>query len=447
MRKETQCGPTPDPRGQAGDSRVIPLPTPTCTGSDPRVIPPLSAVPQTPELSARLAALVDDAVPERTRIAYASDWRRWEAWCAKHGARSLPAQPLEVAEYVARYGADIEDGRTRPHAASTLERWVAGIDAMHRRHHLPTVGADDLVRKALSGARHRQARNREAPGVRRARPLELHDLRLMLPAIATMQYPGGVAAIRDTALLLCGFAAGRRRSEIAAANLGDLTWHAHDGYHWRIPVSKTDQDGTGLTTVLWRGQHTLTCPPCALTRWLQLRAVLAAAAAAPPGHEESLLSAASRSRLLGRRQRVAAMWFLHQQRTAKADVHVCRTPPGWQPTRGGPPVDITLEDLPLGLHGGDPLFVTVHRGGRLGDRISGEVVTDVLLRARRAANLPTAGYSAHSLRAGFVTAADRGGATVMEIQQQTGHRTHESVAVYRRRYSPADGNAVTKIGL
>lgn len=411
------------------------------------LIPVLSPVPQTPELSDRLAALVDDAVPERTRVAYASDWRRWEAWCAEHNAQSLPARPVEVAEYVAQYGADIEEGRDRPHAASTLERWVAGIDAMHRRHNLPTVGADELVRKALSGARHRQAQNREAPGVRRARPLELHDLRLMLQAIATTKYPGGVAAIRDTALLLCGFAAGRRRSEIAAANIGDLIWHAHDGFHWKIPVSKTDQDGTGLTTVLWRGQHTLTCPPCALARWLQLRAVLAAASAEPPGHDESLMAEATRSRLIGRRQRVAAMWFLHEQRKAKSDEHVCRTPPGWREALGAPPVDITLEYLALPLRGTDPLFATVHRGGRIGGRISGEVVTDVLLRARRAADLPTAGYSAHSLRAGFVTAADRGGATVMEIQQQTGHRTHESVAVYRRRYSPADGNAVTKIGL
>lgn len=411
------------------------------------VVPLLSPVPQTPELSDRLAALVDDAVPERTRIAYASDWRRWEAWCAEHGARSLPARPVDVAEYVAQYGAEVEEGRSRPHAASTLERWVAGIDAMHRRHHLPTVGADELVRKALSGARHRQARNREAPGIRRARPLELHDLRLMLQAIATTKYPGGVAAIRDTALLLCGFAAGRRRSEIAAANMGDLTWHASDGYHWTIPVSKTDQDGTGLTTVLWRGRHTLTCPPCALTRWIELRVVLAAASAEPPGHDESPLADATRSRLVGRRQRVAAMWFLHQQRTIRSDVHACRIPPGWRASRGAPPVDITLEYLPLTLRATDPLFATAHRGGRVGGRISGEVVTDVIIRAREAANLPTAGYSAHSLRAGFVTAADRGGASVMEIQQQTGHRTHESVAVYRRRYSPADGNAVTKIGL
>lgn len=411
------------------------------------LIPVLSPVPQTPELSARLAALVDDAVPERTRIAYASDWRRWEAWCVEHGTRALPAGPIDLAEYVAQYGAGVEEGRTRPHAAATLERWVAGIDAMHRRHNLPTVGADELVRKAVSGARHRQARNREALGVRRARPLELHDLRLMLQAIRTTKYPGGVAAIRDTALLLCGFAAGRRRSEIASANMGDLTWHAHDGFHWKIPVSKTDQDGTGLTTVLWRGQYTLTCPPCALTRWLELRAVLAAATAVPPGHDESALADATRSRVSGRRQRVAAMWFLHQQRKIKSDVHICRTPPGWREALGAPPVDITLEYLPLPLRVDDPLFATVHRGGRVGERISGEVVTDVLLRARHAANLPTAGYSAHSLRAGFVTAADRGGASVMEIQQQTGHRTHESVAVYRRRYSPADGNAVTKIGL
>lgn len=421
------------------------------SGDEGGVIPVLSPVADTPVVSARLAALVDDAVPERTRIAYAADWRRWEAWCARHGVRSLPARPQDVAEYLAEYGAGIEEGRTRPHAASTLERWVVGIDAMHRRHRLPTLGRDDLVKKTLSGVRRRQARDSSMPRVRRARPLELHELRLMLQAIQTTKYPAGVAALRDTALLLCGFAAGRRRSEIAAATIGDLAWHAHDGFHWRIPVSKTDQDGAGLTTVLWRGRHVATCPPCALTWWLQLRAVLASAAGAPPGRDETLLTAATRSRLVGRRQRIAALWFLHHHRRAltadKPERHVCRTPPSWRAALGAPPIDVAVPDLPLALGAGDPLFVTVHRGGRVGDAISGEVVTDILIRARTAAKLPTAGYSAHSLRAGFVTAADRGGATVMEIQQQTGHRTHESVAVYRRRYSPADGNAVTKLGL
>ena len=128
-------------------------------------------------------------------------------------------------------------------------------------------------------------------------------------------------------------------------------------------------------------------------------------------------------------------------------MHVCQTPPGWRTIAGAPGLVVPIATVPTPLAAHDRLFVAVHRTGRIGDSLTGEAVTNAILRARRAADLPTAGYSAHSLRAGFVTEADRAQATVLEIQQQTGHKTHESVAVYRRRHSPADGNAVTRIGL
>jgi len=413
-----------------------------------RAISPLSPVPETPALSARLAALVADARSEQTRQAYAADWRRWEAWCARDGRRSLPAVPVDVAEYLAQYATCVEDGRNRPYAAATLMRWVAGIDAMHAAHHLPQPGGDEIVRKALAGARHRQARARQVAMPGQAEPLTLADLRLMLTAIASTTWPGGIIAARDAALLLTGFVGGRRRSELVTARIHDLRWHAHDGFHWVLPFSKTDQEGAGHTVVLPRGKHTLTCVACALTRWLGLRAVLGAAAATPPGYDESVLAASTRSRLVGRRQRVAAMWFLRQQKKMRqgSEAHVCQTPPGWR-APGAPPLVVPLSRLPLGFAATDALFVAVHRTGRVGRSLSGEAVTDALLRARRKAGLPTQGFSAHSLRAGFVTEADRAQATVLEIQQQTGHRTHESVAVYRRRHCPADGNAVSKLGL
>ncbi|WP_145230709.1 hypothetical protein [Rudaeicoccus suwonensis] len=404
-------------------------------------------MPDTPVLSERLTGLVDDSRSERTRRAYASDWRRWEAWCAQQGTVSLLAEPVQVAEYIAHYGTTVEEGRSRPHAAATLQRWVAAIDAVHRAHRLPTPGADEVVRNALSGARRRQARARQTAMPGQAQPLSLPDLRLMLTATASTTWPRGVIATRDTALLLAGFVGGRRRSELVDARIADFSWHAHDGFHWVIPVSKTDQEGHGHTVVLPRGRHTLTCTACALTRWIQLRSTLAAAAATPPGHDETLMAQSTVWRAVGRRQRIAAMAFLHAQRRIPDTEHVCQMPPGWRTGRGGPPVLVPLASLPTALAAGDRMFVAVNRTGRIGGSLTGEAVTDALLRARRAVGLPTAGYSAHSLRAGFVTEADRAGSTVLEIQQQTGHRTHESVAVYRRRYSPADGNAVTKLGL
>ena len=319
-----------------------------------RVIPALSPVPDTDHLSDRLAGLVDDSRSEGTRRAYAADWRRWEAWCHQHGVQALPARPVDVAEYVAQYGASVEAGRTRPHAAATLQRWVAAIDALHRTHRLPPPGADELVRNALSGARRRQARARQTVLPGQAQPLSLADLRLMLTAIQTTTWPKGVLAARDTAMLLAGFAGGRRRSELVGARIGDLSWHAHDGYHWRIPVSKTDQDGDGHVVVLPRGQHVLTCAPCALTRWLHLRAALAAAAATPPGHDDTQLTDRTRWRAAGRRQRIAAMSFLHRTPTTPEE-HVCHRPPNWPTAQTAPPLNIPL--VYLAVRPTDRLFV------------------------------------------------------------------------------------------
>src|SRR5699024_5108170 len=147
-----------------------------------------------------------------------------------------------------------------------------------------------------------------------------------------------------------------------AAQIGDLRWHAHDGFHWMLPYSKTDQAGEGHTVVLPRGTHTLTCVACALTRWLQLRAVLAAAAAAPPGHEyrEAASAPSTRSRAIGRRQRVAAMRFLLQTRQAPTDRHVCRRPPGWR-SPAAPPLVVPLASMSWALRATDAVFVSVHR--------------------------------------------------------------------------------------
>jgi len=54
-------------------------------------------------------------------------------------------------------------------------------------------------------------------------------------------------------------------------------------------------------------------------------------------------------------------------------------------------------------------------------------------------------YSAHSLRAGFVTEAAANGANYSEIQQQTGHKDINTIQKYTRFTDAWEGNAVLKI--
>ena len=62
-----------------------------------------------------------------------------------------------------------------------------------------------------------------------------------------------MAARRDTALLLIGFAGAFRRAELAGLTVGDVMPHRTDGLHVRLRSSKTDQEALGRTVALPTG--------------------------------------------------------------------------------------------------------------------------------------------------------------------------------------------------
>ena len=88
-----------------------------------------------------------------------------------------------------------------------------------------------------------------------------------------------------------------------------------------------------------------------------------------------------------------------------------------------------------------PLFRRVDRYGLVGHAL-GHAAVGSILRDRMLANGLTAdGFSAHSLRAGLVTAAAQAGASTWAIQRQTGHRSESTVHRYIRGISPFKMNA------
>lgn len=407
-----------------------------------------------------LGALLVNAQAPATREAYGRDWTRWQAWCDRVECTSFPAAAGDVAAYLEEASRVQRPGGL--YAASTLSRWVAGIDAVHRAAadeypNLVAPGQTAVVRRTLSAIRRRRAADRTTPARRPARPISRADLIAMLTGLDGDHWPAGVAARRDAAVLLVGWVGARRSGEVANLRVHDVSWCAGEGVRIIVPVSKTDQDGAGHTIVLPRADlEPVLCAPCALHRWITLRAAVWAAGHPPPGHDTTRLAPLTLDRARSERESIATMSIVlapnagstSSAASTSGDGHVCGTPPGsgLVAAGGGGEGVIPLESRLLG-HGADRLFTAVHRTGRLADRMSSDVVTDIVTRARAGAGLGTAGYSSHSLRAGFVTQADRGGADVLAIQQQTGHRTHESVAVYRRRENPSDGNAVHALGL
>jgi integrase len=66
------------------------------------------------------------------------------------------------------------------------------------------------------------------------------------------------------------------------------------------------------------------------------------------------------------------------------------------------------------------------------DRLSGEAVSLVIRDRVEAAGINPAGYSGHSLRAGFATSAAQAGVPAGKIRAQTGHASDAMLARYIR---------------
>ena len=367
----------------------------------------------------RVWAAVEASTSASTKAAYRSDWARFERWGIAGGHQVLPAPPMVVAAYLTEAAAERRaDGRPAFGAAS-LTRWASSINQVHTAAGHPAPGRSEVVRRALSGIR----RTRKAPPKRRS-PLLLADVRLLLEAMRPSMtvWPAGMAAHRDAALLLMGFAGAHRRSELINLRICDVTMHPADGLHVRVRSSKTDQEGRGVVRALPYGRDPRSCPPCALVRW---RRLLLAYVEDDGG-------------------RPAALKQLHQH--GLSTKHVCRDDD--EPTTATA-AEGTDDQEPGG--GGERwLFPTVHKTGRPGKPMTGDAVAVMIQRRAAAAGFTPAQVDllgGHSLRSGFVTEAFRAGADAHSIMRQTGHRDPKMLEVYAREFAPLVGNAVLKLDL
>jgi len=369
---------------------------------------------------ADVLAAVDASTAPNTKAAYRSDWSRFTLWADAGGFPPLPASPLVVAHYVTEAAAEQTGVGKWRYTPATLTRWVSSINQFHTAAGLDAPGRAEVVRRALSGVR----RIRSTPPVRRS-PLLLDDIRtLLIPMeLAAGSWPAGVAARRDMAILLLGFAGAHRRGELVALTLADVTLHKTDGVHVRIRSSKTDQEARGQVKALPFGRDPTTCPPCAYVRW---RHILHAWDTAKEGE--------GRRAVLPVLQRLADAASIGGAAEESTGQHCCRG------VRLAEPVDP-----------GRALFPAVHKTGVIGDRaMSGDAVAAMIRRRADQAGFTPAQtqlMGGHSLRSGFVTEAFRAGADAHSIMRQTGHRSPGMLEVYARENAPLTGNAVTRIGL
>ncbi len=162
-----------------------------------------------------------------TRKGYASDLRCFEAFCLSRGLKMLPASAQTVALYVSFLAPT--------HRVGTIRRRLAAIAVDHRRAGLDSPGSHRIVREVVRGIA-----NDYGTATRRVDAATLDIVSKLLLAVRG----DDLAAKRDRALLLLGFACALRRSELAALNVEDLRFSKR-GLLVTIRRSKTDQEGVG----------------------------------------------------------------------------------------------------------------------------------------------------------------------------------------------------------
>jgi site-specific recombinase XerD len=151
------------------------------------------------DLAEAVAGYVRDSLAENTRRAYQSDLRHFELW-----GGSLPASPETVAAYLAAHADRL--------SVTTLIRRLATLSKAHQARGFENPICSELVRTTLRGIKRRRRHTQL-----QAKPLLRDELLLVLDAIGT-----GFKDLRDRAVLLIGFAAALRRSELVALDVADV---------------------------------------------------------------------------------------------------------------------------------------------------------------------------------------------------------------------------------
>jgi integrase len=203
------------------------------------------------------AALIREAVPENTALAYRSRWRSFEAWCRDAGRVALPATAQTVAAYLTHLAVD------RGLKATTADAHLTAIRAVHRSAGAPPP--DGLAaRKVVVAAQRREAARDGRYGPRKAVPVLAADL----PAIIAACDAGTPAGLRDRAVILLGFALLARRAELAALSVSDIEHVPGEGLAVTIRASKTDQSARGAVRRIHYASAEALCPVRAVLAWL-----------------------------------------------------------------------------------------------------------------------------------------------------------------------------------
>ena len=234
-----------------------------------------------PVLLERAGAYARGARAASTWAAYDRDMARFVAWCITRGLRALPADPATVCVWLADQAPvwrpatptdpleTVIEGQVRERDGlrpATLARRLAAISVVHRAAGVTNPATHEQVRATLAGIRRH-------PGVGPPRRRTAARTEQVLAMTNGLDPEHNTVDARDLALILIGYAAALRRSDLARLDLADLTVDEH-GLSVRIRRSKTDQEADGVVVGI-AADDDGACP--AAQAWTSWRAHLARA--------------------------------------------------------------------------------------------------------------------------------------------------------------------------
>ncbi|MFM2045249.1 MAG: hypothetical protein RLY86_3825 [Pseudomonadota bacterium] len=209
------------------------------------------------ELAAQAAAWATRARGEGTLRAYRSAWGLYTSWCAQLGLPPLSGDAELIGLYLVKAAERLK--------VPTLRVHLAAIATAHRLAGIPVDLKHPRIALVLDGL----ARGQAGRPVRQAAPILLESLPHLLAA-----QPDGPLGVRNRAMLLIGYGAALRRSELVALRVGDVERLPGRGVEVAVRRSKTDQHGRGEAVAIWAAANPDLCVLRSLDAWLDLRGQL-----------------------------------------------------------------------------------------------------------------------------------------------------------------------------
>ncbi len=190
-----------------------------------------------------------------TLRAYKSDFKNFEAFCAKHNFNSLPTEPKIVSLYLTHL--------SKVSKISTLRRRLVSISMAHKLkgHYLDTK--HPLIIENLMGIRRIKGSIQTGK-----KPLLINHLQSIIKVI-NEENINEIKKARDKTIVLIGFGGGFRRTELISIDYEDIEF-VPEGLKIYIKKSKTDQYGEGMIKGIPYFNNSEFCPVRNLEKWLQL---------------------------------------------------------------------------------------------------------------------------------------------------------------------------------